>query len=76
MRPLSDVIEGETAAEFQARVEVAYSYSIQPGERWVLYGDRLIVVHPDRAPIVVHEGGLIETITPYAGPLDTSPQIK
>lgn len=61
---LSDVIEGETQAEFVKRVEAFYCYSFKPGEKWTLFGDLLIVVHPDREPIIVREGGQVEQINP------------
>lgn len=60
---ISDVIEGETAGEFQARVEAAYNYRITKGERWVLWGDQLIVAHPERHVISVELGGQITPIT-------------
>lgn len=58
----------KTQEEFQRRVEDFYAYSIKPGERWRLCGDKLIVVHPDRPPIAIHEGGHTETIEPYPPP--------
>jgi hypothetical protein len=59
---LSDTIEGETQAEFERRVEAHYAYSFTAGERWCLFGDRLVVAHPERQPIFVHEDGRIEPI--------------
>lgn len=59
-------IPGESNAEFKRRVERVYKYEIQADEKWCLWGDLLIVAHPDRQPLSVLEGGERRPIVPYA----------
>lgn len=63
---LRDEVPGETDDQFRKRVEAFYAYEFKDGERWVLFDDLLVVAHPDRAPILVHEGGRIERFDPSA----------
>ena len=49
-------------AEFEIVVENMYGYQFQPGEVWTLFGDTLIVAHPDKPPRAVFLDGQIEEI--------------
>lgn len=61
-------VKGETSALFERRVEAFFCYSFKPEDRWVLSRELLVVVHPDRAPIFVREGGKIEDFVPTFPP--------
>ncbi len=43
------------------RPGTTHLYTLKDGECWRVYGDRVIVVHPERAPFAVEADG---TITP------------
>lgn len=62
---LKDVIEGETQADFEKRVEAFFAYEFRPGETWTLFDDFLIVAHPERQPIMISQGGLIKKLEPF-----------
>ena len=41
-----------------------FVYELKPGEDWVMFGDMLIVAHPEREPKIVHPGGREEPLKP------------
>jgi hypothetical protein len=61
---LSDIIDGETWLQFERRVEEFYDYEFKRHDRWVLFGGDLIVAHPEKAPLTIHQDGSREEIKP------------
>jgi hypothetical protein len=43
--------------------ETVYGYTMRHGEKYALFGDVAIVVHPDREPIVVAQDGTMSALT-------------
>lgn len=41
-------------------------YTLEPGESYKFWDGRIIVVHPDRPPKIVHADGTTEIITAVA----------
>jgi hypothetical protein len=37
-------------------------YTLQPGETYAFYDGKIVVVHPDRPPIIVYTDGSIEVV--------------
>ena len=58
----------DSPAEFKAHVERAYGRKIMRGEHWTLFGDALIIAHPDRPPIMVDLDGSVKEIQPCPPP--------
>lgn len=44
--------------------EMKHIYTLQPGEEYKFWNGRIIVVHPDRPPKIVHSDGTTEIIAP------------
>lgn len=62
VKALATSVVGETATSFRARVGSAYDRPLASSEHWCLFGDLLVVAHPERPPIVVHPDGRAEEV--------------
>lgn len=46
------------------KIPARFVYELKPGEKWMFFGECLIVVHPDRLPKLIHPDGREEEIRP------------
>jgi hypothetical protein len=52
----------------ERREGTKHIYTLQPGEKWTMFRDLIIVAHPDRQPKIIHPDGSITELKLEDGP--------
>jgi hypothetical protein len=59
-----DEMQDEEVGRVVRRPGTRILYEIKKDEKWIWYGDNIIICHPDRVPIMIKPDGTLEEIKP------------